>query len=56
VKKEVLLELVLPISRFLLGTEFPWMLVAEIISRNNSTQELVGYGIDQRSKMVFPNT
>jgi hypothetical protein len=44
----------MPISHFPLGTEFPWMFITEIGSHNNSIQEL-GYGSDQRSKVVFPN-
>ncbi len=45
----------MPISCFPLGTEFPWILSAETVSHTNSEQEL-GYGIDERSKAVFPNT
>lgn len=43
------------ISRLLLGTELPKMLITAMGSHTNSIQEL-GYGIDERSKVVFPNT
>ncbi len=45
----------MPTSSFPFGTEFPWMFITEIGSHNYSLQEL-GYGIDQKSKVVFPNT